>query len=58
MDEGPGWFPLVELAVLLGLMSGLSRLSWLEENLVLSYLLLLVCVAGIGVVVRNLLRSR
>ena len=58
-EERPGdqgWFQLIELTALLVLMYVLPKLSWLEENLVLNYLLLLVCVTGLGLVLRNLLR--
>jgi hypothetical protein len=55
---GGGWYRFIEIAVLLVLMYVLPRLSVLEENLALSYLLLLVCVTGLGFVFREMLRER
>ena len=56
-EVGSGWVRLIELVVLLGLMCVLPRVPLLDQNIALSYALFLVCVTGLGVVIRGMLRG-
>jgi hypothetical protein len=56
-EIGSGWVRAIELVLLLGLMCVLPRLPLLDQNLALSYALFLVCVTGLALVIRGVLRG-